>query len=202
MAHRSGLLAGVALLAIAGAASAQSTGMPSYNAPYRAFARHEFGGTLSFPEGPFTGIEGQYRFGFRTWDIGFRGGILDTPDGFDTEILAGVTGRVRVLTHTEDFPLDGAVVLGIGGQFVSDASTLVVPAGLSLGRRLDVEGSQVSIVPYAQPTLFLLSGPGDTDVRFALGFGADFRLSRVFDLRASASVGDLEGFALSVVWVR
>ena len=40
----------VSLLVSAGVAAAQATGMPTYNAPYRAFVRHEFGGTVSFPE--------------------------------------------------------------------------------------------------------------------------------------------------------
>ncbi len=194
----------VVLLAGTASAFAQATGTPSYNAPYRAFARHEFGGTLAFQQGSDYSVEGQYRFGYRNWDIGFRGGVLEPEGPGDAIILAGVEARVRVITHTQDFPLDGALVLGVGGQFVSNASTLLIPAGLSLGRRLDVEGSQVSIIPYAQPTLFItVGGPLDeTDVIFALGLGADFRLSRVFDIRASASLGDLEGFALSAVWVR
>lgn len=181
------------------ALEAQTTGMPSYNAPHRAFARHEFGGTLSFPEGGDFGIEGQYRFGNRTWDIGFRGGVFDPGVG-DAIFLAGVEGRSRVITHTEQFPLDGAVVVGVGG-WLGDNSVLFIPAGLSLGRRILIEDSQVSIVPYAQPTVFLTAN-GGTDVQFALGLGADFRLSSMFDARVSVGVGDLEGISVSAVWLR
>ncbi len=121
-------------------------------------------------------------------------------------MLLGVDVRQRVITHSEDFPLDGAVVFGIGAQLADDpdpapGSTLIVPAGISVGRRLDVEDSQISIIPYVQPTLFLTAN-GDTDLNFALGLGADVRLSRMFDLRVSGSLGDLEGIALSAVWVR
>ncbi len=197
----------VALVAVtvglAGPAAGQTTGMPSFNAPYRAFSDQEFGATLSFPEADGIAVEGQYRFGARTWDIGFRGGFFD-PDGpGDTRILLGAEFRNRVITHTQSFPLDGAVILGVGTQLVEDRSTVIVPGGLSLGRRLDVEDSEVSIVPYAQPTLFLTTGNDqDTELNFALGFGADFRLSSAFDARLSFGLGDIEGVAISAVWVR
>lgn len=200
----------VALLSMvaAGPIGAQSTGMPSFNAPYRAFDHHEFGGTLSFAsEGPDgLGLEGQYRFGTGTWDIGIRGGLFD-PDGVgDSRILLGATFRNRVITHSVDFPLDGAVIIGAGAQLVSDASVLIIPGGLALGRRLNVEDSDVSIVPYVQPTVFLTFAdrPGgfDTELNFALGIGGDFRLSRSFDVRISVGLGDVEGVALSAVWIR
>jgi hypothetical protein len=194
----------------AAAAVAQVTGMPSFNAPYRAFVNHEFGGTLSFGTGPGPdglGLEGQYKFGTRTWDIGLRGGFFD-PDGpADTRVLLGTTFRNRIITHTEDFPLDGALVLGLGAQLVSNNSVLIIPGGLSLGRRLNVEDSEVSIVPYVQPTVFLTladnpAGNFDSELNFAFGIGGDFRLSRSFDARISIGLGDVEGVALSAVWIR
>ncbi len=190
-----------ALVFGAGAAAAQSTGMPSFFAPYRAFQSHEFGGTLSFPEGGATGIEGQYKFGYRTWDVGLRGGVLDVDAPADDVVLLGASGRVRVLTHSTEFPFDGAVILGAGTQ---DFDNLILPVGLSLGRRVNIEDSSVSIVPYGQPTLFLVFDDNDLNdtVNFALGLGVDVRFGNTFDLRASFGVGDVEGFALSLVWVR
>lgn len=41
-----------------GQAAAQATGMPSFNAPYRAFTRSEIGLVLSFPSGGGTAFEG------------------------------------------------------------------------------------------------------------------------------------------------
>ncbi len=181
-------------------AAAQATGMPSFNAPYRAFTRSEIGLTLSFPNGGATGFEGVYRMSSGKFDIGFRGGILDASGPGTTVLLVGVEARQRVLSHTTDFPLDGALVLGVGGGFGSGNSTLFVPVGLSLGRRIDLQGSTVSIVPYVQPTGLLVAGSG-TDFFFALGLGADFRLSPRFDARISAGLGDLEGVSLSAVWV-
>ena len=195
----------VCLLVIGGGfasnAAAQATGMPSYNAPYRAFSRSEFGVVISFPEGGGTAFEGAYRIANGKFDLGFRGGIFSPGGNANSRLLIGGEARQRVITHTEDFPLDGALVLGIGGQFASGASTLIVPVGLSLGRRVDPRDSKISIVPYVQPTGFFVAGSGNSDFLFALGLGADFRLSSRFDARISAGLGDLEGVSLSAVWV-
>lgn len=181
------------------AAHAQATGTPSHNAPYRAFERSEIGLVISFPDGGSTAFEGVYRMSSRRFDVGFRAGILDAQFG-DAVFLLGAEARQRVITHSTDFPLDGAVIAGIGARLVSNNSFLLIPVGLSLGRRLDVEGSQVSIVPYAQPTLTFVLGD-NSDLLFALGLGADFRLTRRFDARVSVGIGDLEGVSIAAVWV-
>ena len=192
----------MALFALAAEGAAQATGMPTYNAPYRAFTRSEFGVLLSFPEGGGIAPEGIYRMASGRFDIGFRAGFAD-PDGpGDAVILGGVEARQRVITHNVDFPLDGAVVFGVGGQFAENNSVLVVPIGLSLGRRIDPQGSTVSIVPYVQPTLFILAGDAVGDnVAFALGLGADFRLTPRFDGRLSVGLGDIEGVSIGFVWL-
>lgn len=184
-----------------GAGAAQVTGAPSFNAPYRAFGQHEFGGTLSFPGGADFAVEGQYRFGHQQFDIGARGGIFQPGGNADTRVVLGATARQRVITHTEELPLDGAVLVGIGAQLVSGGSTVLVPAGISLGRRLEFEDSDISVVAYGQPTV-LLKLDGGSDIDVALGLGADIRLSRLFDLRVSVGLGDLEGIAVSAVWIR
>ena len=190
----------VLMLGIAPVLPAQATGTPSYNAPYRAFTRSEFGAVISFPDGGGTAFEGAYRMASGRFDLGFRGGIF-SPDGGDSQLLLGAEARQRVVTHTEDFPLDGALILGIGGRFSSGNSGMIIPIGLSLGRRVDPKDSKISIVPYVQPTGFLTAGNGNSDFLFALGLGADFRLSPKFDARISAGLGDLEGVSIGAVWV-
>ena len=189
--------------AIATAAGAQATGMPSFNAPYRAFQRSEFGGVLSFPDGGGTGFEGVYRYASGKFDIGLRGGFFDPGGNASTVVLAGIEARERVITHTVDFPLDGAIVFGAGADLVSGGSELNIPVGLSLGRRIDPQGSTVSIVPYVQPTLAFIVGDQPSDLIFGFGIGADFRLSRVLDARVSGGLGDapLTGVSISAVWV-
>jgi hypothetical protein len=182
--------------------SAQATGTTTFNAPYRAFQRSEIGVLLSFPNGGGTAIEGAYRYASGKFDIGFKAGFLNPSGPGSTVLLVGAEARERVITHTVDFPLDGALILGAGGNFVSGNSALLFPVGLSLGRRIDPAGSSVSIIPYAQPTMFLIAGNNVANhVRFDLGLGADFRLSRSFDVRVSAGLGDIEGVSIGAVWV-
>jgi hypothetical protein len=194
------LLAAVAGVGAA-TASAQATGMPTFNTPYRAFQRSEIGLLMSFPTGGGNALEGVYRMASARLDLGFKVGFFDPQGPGDAFALAGVEARQRVITHTIDFPLDGAVILGVGGSFRSGASALIIPAGLSLGRRIDPQGSTVSIVPYVQPTLFVLAGDVADNVQFSLGLGADFRLSRRLDARVSAGIGDAEGVSVGAVWV-
>jgi hypothetical protein len=141
------LMTALALLVPATESAAQATGTPTFNAPYRAFSRSEFGALLSFPEGGGIAVEGIYRMASRNFDIGFKAGFLDSEGAGDVIFLAGAEARQRVITHNVDFPLDEALVLGIGAQFVNDGSTLTIPIGLSLGRRINVEDSPLSIVP-------------------------------------------------------
>ena len=130
-------------------------------------------------------------------------------------MVLGAEGRSRVLTHSESLPFDGAIVVGLGANFVGSrtvagvtingTSTALITGGLSLGRRIDPKNSQVSIVPYGEPVLVIMSGGGNTDIGVALGLGADFRLSRLFDARVSVGLGginqSMEGVAFSAVWV-
>jgi hypothetical protein len=188
-------------LGAAATAAAQATGTPAYNAPYRAFTRSEIGARFSVPEGGGTAIEGLYRIASGKFDIGFKAGMFDPEGPGDAAFIAGAEARQRVITHSVDFPLDGALIVGIGGQFVSNFSVVYVPIGLSLGRRIDPQGSSISIVPYVQPTLFILGGDVSDHTAFSLGIGADFRFTPRFDGRISAGLGDLEGVSIGFVWV-
>jgi hypothetical protein len=180
--------------------AAQATGTTTFNAPYRAFTRSEFGVLVSFPNGGGTAFEGQYRVASGRLDIGFKGGMLDASGAGDAVLLLGAEARERVLSHNQDFPLDGAVVFGAGANLVSGNSVLILPLGLSLGRRIATE-SGVSIVPYVQPSLFILAGDTPNHTQFALGLGIDFRFTPRFDARLSAGLGDVEGVSLGAVWV-
>jgi hypothetical protein len=190
------------VLAVAGVgnATAQATGTTTFNAPYRAFTRSEVGALLSFPNGGGTAFEGVYRMASGKFDIGFKGGIFNPSGPGKSVALLGVEARERVISKTPDFPLDGALVFGVGANLVSGSSVLIIPVGLSLGGRVTPQGSQVSFVPYVQPTAFFLAD-GGSDLQFALGLGFDLRLSRSFDARISAGLGDVEGVSIGAVWV-
>lgn len=191
--------AGLSILFAADLA-AQSTGTPVFLAPYRSFERTEFGASLSDP-GPGVAVEGFYRFGDGRYDIGLRAGVADRGRSF-TQFLVGVDFRTRVIDHTEDFPLDGAFTAGVGGSFGDGFSSVFVPFGLSLGRRIELEDSKTAFVPYFHPVLAPRLGDGDGDLLFGLGLGVDISLSRKFDIRVSGALGDYDGVAVSFAVVR
>lgn len=196
-------LAAVALTVGGAQLQAQATGTPSYNAPYRAFASNEFGGTFSLLDFDNIGLEGQFRFGVDKFDIGLRGGIVDFDGPDNTQFILGGEGRFRVVEHNENFPLDGALVAGVGTW---EFDNIIVPVGISLGRRVTIEN--FSFIAYTQPTLFLYDAEGPTadNLGFSWGFGADFKVGNAVDLRTSLgfALSDLEiseGLAVSLVWV-
>ncbi len=196
-----GLVVGFVVAGVV-SAHAQATFMPSFSAPYRAFEKSEFGAVLSFPGGSVTGIEGFYRVGYKQFDFGARGGIASGNS--NTEVLLGVEGRVGVIEQKESFPLDGAVIVGFGTVGFDNWN---IPAGLSIGRVINIEDSDISLTPYVQPTVmlgFLEGGAGTrtTEFGFSLGLGLDVKLSSQFDARLSVGVGDVEGFSIAAVWVR
>ncbi len=193
---------GLLLLALGGPLAAQSTGTPVFHAPYRNFERYELGGNVS-DQGNITveGFYGMSQAGGR-WDLSLRGGVIDGGAGGRTGLLAGVDGRVRVFDQTQDFPLDGAVIVGVGSRLVKDASRLFLPVGLSIGRRITFENSSISLVPYAEPVLVPTFGKGGSDLLIALGLGGDLRLSRRFEIRAAVGIGDIENFSIGAAFAR
>jgi len=191
-----------ALLFVAAPLAAQSTFTPVFHAPYRIFDRYEIGANVS--DAGNIAVEGFYGFsqtGAR-WDLALRGGIQDNGNGNKAAVLFGVDARFRVIDQTEEFPLDGALISGVGAYLVSDGSRLLIPFGLSLGRRVNFENSTVSLVPYAEPVLVPNFGDGGSDLAVALGLGADLRINRRFDLRFAIGIGDIENFSIGFAIAR
>jgi hypothetical protein len=197
-----GILALVLLGGGAGTVAAQETFTPIFMAPYRAFENHEFGASLSDAEGLSFALEGFYRYGRGPNDFGINAGFADVDGPGDARVLIGGDFRTRVVNYSESFPLDGALTLGLGGTFGEGDDIFAIPLGISLGRRFDLEGSETTFVPYAQPVLVPTFGGGDDDVNFALGLGVDIRFSERWAVRASGGLGDIEGVGVSVAYIR
>lgn len=195
----------VALALLAGVSSksaAQETGTPVFKAPYRLFENHEFGGSISDPgTGISFALEGFYRYGKGQNDFSVRGGFADA-DGDDSIFLLGGDFRTQVLSYSESFPLDGALTLGLGGIFGEGDDVFLLPVGITLGRRFEVEGSSTTFVPYVHPNIVPVFGGGDDDVEFALGLGVDIKFSDQWAIRASGGLGDIEGVGVSVAYLR
>ena len=199
------LVAALALLGagLAAPAAAQETGTPVFLSPYRTFERHSIGVTLSDPGAGFA-VEGDYRFGFNQHDLWLRVGFLDnTPGpGDGSALLVGGNYRARVIEHGRDFPLDGAFTAGVG-LIAGDGYTAgLIPLGISLGRRFDVENSTVQFVPYAHPNVVFALGDGDEDILFTLGLGVDIRVARNIDIRIGGALFDYEGISVGVNFIR
>ncbi|HSE53105.1 MAG TPA: hypothetical protein VLB00_13010 [Gemmatimonadales bacterium] len=197
------LLAALCLVVTAPLA-AQSTGTPVFHAPYRAFDRYEIGANVS--DAGNIAIEGFYGFSHTgaRWDFALRGGVQDNGDcdGCKAGLLIGLDARYRVIDQSEDFPLDGALITGAGAHLVSGGSRLFIPIGLSLGRRVQFENSNSSLVPYVEPVIIPTFGDGDSDVGVALGLGADLRINRRFELRLGIGIGDIENFSVGFSFTR
>lgn len=192
-------LAAFAAVLIAAPLAAQSTGTPVYAAPYRAFSTSEIAISFSDP-GPGFALEGSYRVGFGSRiDGGVRAGLADSKGG-DAALLVGVDGRARVLDHSDAFPLDGSFTFGFGFSSAGDNTVSMLPIGFSMGRRVLVEGSNLSIVPYVHPVLTPLFGDAD-GVDFSIGFGVDVRITPRLDLRFSAAIGDRDGIGFTAAFI-
>jgi hypothetical protein len=195
------LVSAAAMFLVAATASAQATMTPSFNAPRRAFSQSEFGAVVSFPDGGGTAYEGDYRIASHSVDIGLRGGVMDYNGAASSQLLAGVEARANMIRHDRTFPLDGALIVGGGGRFESGQSRIDVPLGLSLGRRVPLQGSSVSLEPYVQPTAFLRAGNNmSTNVIYTLGLGTDLNMGGAFNARLGVGLGDVEGVSLGAVW--
>jgi hypothetical protein len=189
----------VPVVLLAAPLAAQSTGTPVFQAPYRAFATSELGLSLSDPGSGFA-LEGSWRTGLsERSDIGLRAGLRDRRN--TTALLVGGDYRMRVLDHNDSFPLDGSFTLGLGFASGDGVTVGYLPIGFSMGRRILVEGSQVSLVPYLHPVLTPTFGDSD-DLGFSLGFGLDARVTPRLDVRFSAAIGDQDGIAFTAAWLR
>lgn len=199
-----GILGCVLVAASAGAGAAQETGTPIFKAPYRAFQNHEFGGSFSDPgSGVSFALEGFYRYGRGPYDFSVRGGFLDYSGGFGNAVIVGGDFRTQFINYSESFPLDGALTVGIGGTFGDGDDFYLIPIGVSLGRRFNLEGSETTFVPYAHPVIIPTFGQsGGSDVNFALGVGVDVNFASNLAVRVSGGIGDLDGVGISLAYIR
>jgi hypothetical protein len=183
-------------------ASAQEVFTPVFKAPYRAFTNYEIGGMFSDPEGADYALEGFYGVGRGRNDFGLRVAYHDFGGG--DAIALGGSFRTRVLQYSTNFPLDGALTLGAGVIFGDGFERFTVPVGLSLGRRVLLEGSSTSFVPYIHPIMAPSFGSGDSEVDFALGLGVDIRFGQNLDVRVSAGLGadSWSGVGVGLAFVR
>lgn len=180
------------------AGKAQATGTPTFFAPTRGFGKTEAGVSVSGGGGSgVVGVEGRYGFSLNSSDISMRAGYVDGGAAGSGSFVAGVEARIPVIGHDRSFPLDGAFILGVGRIFGDSGGETLVPLGLSLGRRILLDGRDLQLTPFVQPTVIFQS-----DSAFGFGLGLDIHILGVPDIRLNWAVGDLDGFAVNLFWAR
>ena len=189
----------VVSLVLAVGARAQSTGTPVFLSPHRLFTTYEVGGSFSDPGFGGWALEGFYRHGFKKFDIGIRAGLADS-DNTETTFLIGGDFRMPLVANSKSFPLDGALILGLGGNLGDPGDVGYVPIGFSLGRRLLLENSQTSFVPYVEPVMTPTFGD-QSDLLWTLGLGVDMQFSTHFGVKVSGAFGDLDGISISASYL-
>jgi len=183
---------------VAEGVSAQATGTPTFFAPTRGFGDTEVGVSVSGASGSGgVGVEGRFGFSLSSSDISMRAGYVDNGDAGSGSFVAGVEARIPVIGHNRRFPLDGALILGVGHSFSDPGGETFVPLGLSLGKRIVLDGSDLQLTPYVQPTVIF-----QHDSAFGFGLGLDLHIQGVPDIRLNWALGDLKGFAVSLFWAR
>jgi len=187
------LFAGLASALGAEHASAQATGLPTFFAPTRAFGSSELGVSLSRPGGGATGLEGRFSAALNRADFSLRAGYADGGGSNGGSAVAGAEVRLPVLGRSPTFPLDGALIFGVGRSF--DPGQTIVPIGLSLGRRLELDRGALHLTPYVQPTV-IFAGSSD----FVFGLGVDVGVRGLPDVRVNWAAGDMDGFSVSLFW--
>ena len=183
---------------VAEGAAAQATGTPTFFAPTRGFGGTEAGVSVSGGGGPgVVGVEGRYGFSLSRSDISMRAGYVDGGDAGSGNFVAGLEARIPVIGHDRSFPLDGALILGVGRIFSDPGGQTFVPLGLSLGRRLVLDGNDLQLTPYIQPTVIF-----QDDTAFGFGLGLDIHIRGIPDIRLNWGKEDFDGFAVGLFWPR
>jgi hypothetical protein len=200
---RSLALAGLLSAALAAGAAAQTLTTPVFLSPYRAFQHNELSGAISDPgSGISVALEGAYRFARSRYDLGLHAGILDGSGASKSVFALGADGRLSLSRHSQQFPLDVAGTLGFGALFSDGNSGFLIPFGVTLGRQLLLEDSNISFVPYVHPVIAPTFGDLSNGTQFGLGLGVDVALNKTFDIRVSGAVGDYEGVGIGLAWHR
>lgn len=181
---------------LASGSSAQATGTPTFFAPTRAFGASEVGASTSFIGSGAFAVEGRFGAALNRSDLSFRIGYVEGGGGSGNFAL-GAEARVPVIGHSDSFPLDGGFVLGVGHIFTSGGGQTLVPFGLSLGRRVRLDGNALRLTPYVQPTIIFTDNS-----LFALGVGVDIGIQNMPEIRVNAAGGDMDGFSISLFWAR
>lgn len=197
----------LATLAGARDAGAQAWAYPSFQPP--AITTREFNFGIAAANDAGTAFVFQWREQAGSKSIfWFDAGFAD-PKARRADNVFFVSGNYGFDLHRSnvDVPLDFLLTAG-AGIATGNNTTLRVPIGVSIGHRFALDGP-VAITPYVHPRVSLdfCGGCDGDESQLGLNFdaGANFELTRVIALRASAFFGGSDrfgdnGIAFSLAW--
>jgi hypothetical protein len=143
-------------------------------------------------------VEGIWRRGFGTGDLGLRAGFSDLGDG---ELLLGADWRQPLALGTA--PVDLALSFGAQAA-LGDVDGIGGQVGLVFGHTFAESG--LRITPFVHPRLALVSGIGDTEHDAELDvladLGADFSFAPNLTLRVGVNLGDGADWGIGLAWRR
>ena len=142
-------------------------------------------------------VEGIWRMGMGTGDLGLRAGFADVGDGV---LLLGADWRQPLALPTQ--PVD--VALTFGGQAgLGDVSGIGGQVGLAFGHTFTEPG--VRITPYVHPRLAIVSALGDgngdgAELDVLADLGADFGFAPNLSLRVGVNLGNGADWGIGLAW--
>jgi hypothetical protein len=169
-----------------------------FTPPFQSTARVSDVG-LYLSDGPGElAVEGIWRRGLGTGDLGLRVGFAGASDGL---LLLGADWRQPLALGTA--PID--LALTFGGQLgVGDGSGIGGQAGLVFGHTFAEPG--VRITPYVHPRVAIVSAIGNGDsgaeVDVLADIGADFGFAPNLTLRFGVNIGNGADWGIGLAWRR
>lgn len=170
-----------------------------FTLPFQSTERSATDIGLYLSDGPGDlAIEGIWRRGFGTGDLGLRAGFADVGDG---DLLLGADWRQPLALGTA--PVDLALTFG-GQAALGDVDALGGQVGLVFGHTFAEPGLRVT--PFVHPRLAVVSGFGengdDTELDVLADLGADFSFAPNLTLRVGVNLGNGADWGIGLAWRR
>lgn len=146
-------------------------------------------------------IQGIWRQG-GNMNLGLRVGYIDI--GEDGAVVVGAETWDLLIAAGNELPVDVSWTLGAGAAF-NGGTLLEVPAGITIGRVLELDPMTIQV--YAHPRIALFIEPDAEDelsIDGLFDIGADAVLNENLKLRLGATLGviDAVGIGLAFRWSR
>ena len=169
-----------------------------FTMPFQSTARSGSELALGLSDTPGDlAIEGIWRRGFGTGDLGLRAGFADVGNGY---LLLGADYRQALNLQTP--PLDLALSLGAQAG-IGDKSGIGGQVGLIIGHTFTETG--LRITPFIHPRVAIVSALGDNadaEIDVLADLGADFDFAPNLSLRVGANLGSGPDWGIALAWRR